>query len=139
MDHLSTETTVGWSMDHLSDTNTTLYKDHLSTETTITWSSSGLNKQFSLDTPHTCVCKYTTHKEQATYHIAGNFRENKISRFLQLSCHCENIFAKFGKKSLLKYSFVRSMSHPDHSGPSLARCYQLLLKRRTESYWISCL
>ena len=29
---------VGCSMGHLSDTNAPLYKDHLSTKTTITWS-----------------------------------------------------------------------------------------------------
>jgi sphingomyelin phosphodiesterase len=34
-DHLSTVATVGWSVDHLSDTDTPLYKDHLSIETTI--------------------------------------------------------------------------------------------------------
>ena len=40
-DHLSTETTVGWSMDHLSGTNTPLYKDH--TETTVGWSMDHLS------------------------------------------------------------------------------------------------
>jgi hypothetical protein len=37
-DHLSVETTAGWSKDHLSDAKALLYKDYLSTETTITWS-----------------------------------------------------------------------------------------------------
>ena len=32
-DHLSTETSVSYSMGHLSDTNEPLYKDHLSEKT----------------------------------------------------------------------------------------------------------
>ena len=35
---LSIVTTVGWLVSHLSGTNAPLYKDHLSTKTTITWS-----------------------------------------------------------------------------------------------------
>ena len=60
-DHLSIETTVGWSKDHLSTETTVGWsKDHLSTETASTWSLIGCYRQLVSTYIYICVCKYAS-------------------------------------------------------------------------------